>query len=366
MTWRFLLYLWLCPTMAISQQIVDSCFLSISPGRYEGSGDIENTCFKCSPRGYASDMMEWDPVNFSWIGKLPNNPTVDLPPPVSNCLTRAIWIGSPAWTPEGEGVALRLDKPLEAGKTYSYTFTYAADGAYSEQGFAPVVFTNSSYRIFENTHAVDTLPRVSNAWETHVLTFTATAGQNGHTWLILFGYDGSGTLLSNCKQNNPFPQELFPEDDTLLCVGDVITLSVQSGSNITQEWNDFSTESSLTVDDPGIYSVEARYFHCNRHDTITVLQRDCHVVMHMPNVFTPNDDEYNNLFIPLESNYVKDGLVTILNRWGQLLFRGDVFTGWDGTTSGKNASAGVYYYKVDFRDEKDRLYQRQGIVSLLR
>ncbi|HEY3402420.1 MAG TPA: gliding motility-associated C-terminal domain-containing protein [Ohtaekwangia sp.] len=366
MNWRLSLFLLFCPSFVFAQQIVDSCFLSVSLGRFTGSDDIQNTCWKCTIRAFASDMMEWDPTQNNWIGKLDHNTTVDLPPPVQNCLTRAIWIGGPAWTPEGEGVALRLDKPLEAGKSYDFTFTYAADGGYSEEGFAPVIFTHTYYGLPPNTPAiVDTLPRAFNSWETNTLTFTATQKQHGHTWIILLAYDGSGTLLSNCKQSQPFPDKFLP-DDLLLCEGDSVTLSVPDVPNMTQEWSDQSTGSSLTVDKPGEYSVEVNYFYCSGRDTTRIFPRDCDVRLTMPNVFSPNFDEYNERFIPIETNYVSSGHLTILNRWGEILFKGDVFSGWDGRTKSRDASTGVYYYKVDFSDEKGRNYQRLGIVSLLR
>lgn len=68
--------------------------------------------------------MKWDGTK--WLRALSHS-SVDLPPP-EGCNVRGIWMGFYGWTERGEGFGMRLDRPLEGGKTYTFTFTYAKDG----------------------------------------------------------------------------------------------------------------------------------------------------------------------------------------------------------------------------------------------
>lgn len=76
-------------------------------------------------------------------------------------------------------------------------------------------------------------------------------------------------------------------------------------------------------------------------------------VIEFPNVFTPNDDEYNNVFIATDFKSIRSFKITIFNRVGQVVheFEGDVhdWEGWKGyvKNSSKEAPAGNYFFVVD-------------------
>ena len=88
----------------------------------------------------------------------------------------------------------------------------------------------------------------------------------------------------------------------------------------------------------------------------------------IPNVFTPNGDEKNDIFyftIPGALCFRCD----IYNRWGKLIFElNDVNEGWNGTISqtGEPASNGVYYYIISYCDYKNISYKEDGFVQLIR
>src|SRR5690349_22822357 len=149
-------------------------------------------------------------------------------------------MGGPFWTENGEAFGLRLDKPLEAGKTHSFDFTYAADGYNSEGPFKPILKTCNIANLFFAT-PVDTLPPTSSQWTTSISTFTATAQQSGHTWLIIHNTGYSGTILSNCKSKSPIKKLLLPKD-TVLCSDDKFELHAQTGKNFEYLWSTGSTD----------------------------------------------------------------------------------------------------------------------------
>jgi gliding motility-associated-like protein len=96
--------------------------------------------------------------------------------------------------------------------------------------------------------------------------------------------------------------------------------------------------------------------------TIVVLVRDGDI--RMPNVFSPNGDGGNDVFVPLEYTGAP-GRLEIYNRWGQLLYSTtDLGSGWDGKVNGSEAPAGTYYYLVDPTSAQGE--RSAGHVTLLR
>lgn len=92
------------------------------------------------------------------------------------------------------------------------------------------------------------------------------------------------------------------------------------------------------------------------------------VVIEMPNVFTPNGDNTNDLFLPVEILSIVEFEIVILNRWGNTVYKSNDFTqGWDGTTpSGNEAEDGVYFWKLTYVDAYNKTGAMHGNVTLIR
>jgi gliding motility-associated-like protein len=85
----------------------------------------------------------------------------------------------------------------------------------------------------------------------------------------------------------------------------------------------------------------------------------------IPNVFTPNGDGFNDVFI-IPSSGMKEFSLIIYNRWGSELFRTEASrVSWDGMTiSGRPAPEGTYFYELKAKGEKD--YSTTGTLTLIR
>jgi gliding motility-associated-like protein len=85
----------------------------------------------------------------------------------------------------------------------------------------------------------------------------------------------------------------------------------------------------------------------------------------IPNVFTPNEDGYNDQFI-IPSNGMQEFLLVIYNRWGTELFRAEsTRLAWDGTThAGREAPEGTYYFELIATGSID--HSTSGHVTLIR
>ena len=71
-------------------------------------------------------------------------------------------------------------------------------------------------------------------------------------------------------------------------------------------------------------------------------------IYELPNVFTPNGDQHNDLFIPINNRFVDRIDIKIVNRWGQLVFETkDPQINWDGKNlNGDDLAEGTYFYTV--------------------
>jgi gliding motility-associated-like protein len=86
----------------------------------------------------------------------------------------------------------------------------------------------------------------------------------------------------------------------------------------------------------------------------------------VPDVFTPNNDSYNNTLLAV-GEQVKSFDFTIMNRWGNVVFHtSNLAEGWDGKINGAEAAVGSYVYKIVFVDDIDQKVEKRGTFMLLR
>lgn len=86
----------------------------------------------------------------------------------------------------------------------------------------------------------------------------------------------------------------------------------------------------------------------------------------VPNAFTPDGNERNEIFKPVVvgANFYE---LIIYNRWGEKVFSSfDKNEGWDGTFLGAPCQNGIYLYILNYKGKKSILRQEKGTILLLR
>lgn len=94
-------------------------------------------------------------------------------------------------------------------------------------------------------------------------------------------------------------------------------------------------------------------------DSLVLLQLSNFYIF-IPNVFSPNQDGINDIFIPsAPSNEIRSYQTIIFDRWGNQVFEGQ---SWDGA----NVQPGVYVYAITFNFTNGQTQNFTGDVTLLR
>lgn len=87
----------------------------------------------------------------------------------------------------------------------------------------------------------------------------------------------------------------------------------------------------------------------------------------IPSAFTPNGDQLNDVFEMVASFVPDDFECLIYNRWGQLIFKSDVWGDfWEGTFQSQPVQEGVYTWRLEYNTLEGRLSSRQGTVTIIR
>ncbi len=165
---------------------------------------------------------------------------------------------------------------------------------------------------------------------------------------------------------------------TPICFGDstgIAWVIAQGGTpNYNYQWSTGpgATTDSITNLSVGTYTVIVTDSNgCSAstsEQVIIVNELDGCVVIEMPNVFTPNGDNTNDIFHPVKILSIVKFEIVILNRWGNVMYEAnDFLQGWDGTTpQGNEAVDGVYFWKLNYVDAYDKTGTMHGNVTLIR
>jgi gliding motility-associated-like protein len=159
------------------------------------------------------------------------------------------------------------------------------------------------------------------------------------------------------------------------CPGEEVTFTtIATPSEATITWapdgatgEEFvtSTEENLLV------SAIAQLNQCrsNRVEAEIIIVDSCLCLWMIPNVFTPNGDDVNDVFgvIDLNESCKFSGFeLVIYNRWGEKVWEGiNQEKPWDGKSNGNLLPSGTYFWKLNMTDQFNKKVTESGTVTLL-
>lgn len=131
-------------------------------------------------------------------------------------------------------------------------------------------------------------------------------------------------------------------------------------------WQDGSTSKDFHVKDYGIYQVTVTDINNCENTAKTEVLNYCEGKLMMPNAFTPNNDNVNDVFIPIYKNLLSIHY-KIFNRWGQLVFEtNEIGKGWDGKVNENMAANDVYFYTITYFGNNEYNQTINGNFTLIR
>jgi gliding motility-associated-like protein len=147
------------------------------------------------------------------------------------------------------------------------------------------------------------------------------------------------------------------------------------------EWtwdNQILQQNSLTQtfgwDSAGIYTVSVVHWAngcvSDPQSTSIIIAQCPETIFYMPNAFTPDGDEFNQIWQPIITSGIDPSNfeLYIFNRWGEMIWEShDINAGWDGTYNNRPCSEGVYFYMAECTDVKTaKKFLVQGHLTLLK
>lgn len=158
------------------------------------------------------------------------------------------------------------------------------------------------------------------------------------------------------------PTTINPKHNTVDC-------SIPQESNVVYTWN-FGDKTASVAGNPvshvynqslptGIYTIMLKDSDII-HNCINSATTDILMEPFIPNVFTPNDDGYNDYFMPYYE-------MNIYDRDGILLYSGTKESvGWNGMFKGQRVDPDTYFYILHYTDYNNRPKTKKGYVTLTR
>jgi gliding motility-associated-like protein len=148
------------------------------------------------------------------------------------------------------------------------------------------------------------------------------------------------------------PVPPFLPADTFLCPGDVFQVSSPYRN---MRWNGQDGFGQYTIQEPGIYIAAGETdTGCPARDTLRVRACCDGQNLYVPNVFSPNDDGFNDHFRAFPGiEWCQNYLLQIYDRWGELLYQENTPPlGWDGAFRGREMPGGIYVWVIEIYSEK--------------
>jgi gliding motility-associated-like protein len=311
-----------------------------------------------------------------------------------------------AWTSSNNSIATVSASGVVTGVAVgSATITYTVNGSGSCSGSD---LATLSVTVNQGAPASFTVNQ-ANGCAPLTVTFTSSSNSGSCLWNI-----GNGQTLNGCTATYTFTQSgcydvslistnngcasTVTEDD-VVCVDSNPIAAFSSSATIFDElvegvnftnssigaisylWYFGDGQSSTDINpyhtfnqsNNGAYVQLIAYSQSGCADTaqLTIGYQE-EEVFYVPNSFTPDGDEYNNVFFPFfYSGYDPYNYeLAIFDRWGELIFESrNVLVGWDGSygDKGRKAQDGIYIWKITFKNAlNDKRRQVVGHVNLIR
>ena len=212
-----------------------------------------------------------------------------------------------------------------------------------------------------------TNPGASYQWQDGRLDpfiFADTAGLYSVT-VTINSCSATDTIIID-EQQKP---KVFLGEDSLLCLGMTYRLNAFN-YGAEYQWQDGSISSWFDARTTGKYFVTATNNCGVSADTVYLTFVNCECLVYLPDAFSPNRDNRNDIYRFTSNCNEFSGTLEIFNRSGKRLFVSQSQDlGWDGTFEDREVPAGSYIYVMKYQGYDNGRYadvKKRGSFLLTR
>ncbi len=219
-------------------------------------------------------------------------------------------------------------------------------------------------------------------WNTGETTSSIEVTEAGYYWLDIS--NSCQTIRDSFKVVVSDEFFVFLPNDVTIDLGETVFVNVNETSSnpVTYLWTESGDDSILNCTDcesQTIMPLRDVMLHMEVRDIYDCVATDSMFIqvipnynIYVPNIFSPNQDGYNDIFSVFGTEGTKVNVFRIFDRWGSLLhesydgFVNSTDHGWDGVYKGQllNDAVFAWYAEVEFLDGEIKLLK--GDITLIR
>ena len=183
------------------------------------------------------------------------------------------------------------------------------------------------------------------------------------------------SVLSTINTQNILNAQAFAVP-TNSFVNQGVQFNYSGTSGVLYSW-DFGDGTTSSIENPTHgYSNEGTYLvklvvssgipnFCKDSTTLSI-QVFVPSFVEIPNIFTPNNDNFNDVFSVKSAGLATEEMY-IYNRWGNLIYHWSNVGGkWDGRNGSQDLEDGTYFYVFKAKGNDDKNYNLNGTIMLLK
>jgi gliding motility-associated-like protein len=250
---------------------------------------------------------------------------------------------------------------------------YSSTGCVSDTSYITVseepgwTFTTAGDADFCNgdTSILSATGAASYLWSTGETTSSINVTSSG-TYIIV------GANARGCEKTDTFQVFVYPIPSTVFDLSSstvdnrhnqlTCTIASETGVDYLWDWGDGSTSTGTPVQHT--YSISNQTLEymltlaaTSQYGCTDTASVSIEVVPFIPNVFSPNGDGVNDVFM--------SGLdLQVFDRNGILIYKGT--DGWNGKYNGKEAAPDTYFYLIKYTDKDQQEQTRKGFITLVK
>ncbi len=219
--------------------------------------------------------------------------------------------------------------------------------------------------------AVSHIPVISYIWQPGGQNTATISGLNSGSYTVTV-CDSLGCTQSLSATLSGITSSLqVLSTDTAISIGDEVQLYASGG--IHYIWTPAIDLNCASCPSPIAKPAETTQYCVTATDSSGCTLSKCIDIIvdvgttYIPNSFTPNGDNLNDIFFPVVPP-AHDFRLQIYNRWGNLVYTSDdPKSGWNGMYQGKMCKDDVYAYTLIFKDDfRNKSFRYAGKLQLIR